>query len=170
MPPGVAVDELWARAKATFGAAAVRNNAFLSWRYMPGAGKTYEVVSVFDDRAGGRLAALAFVRRQRTDADPRLRGIKVATLADILFPATDLDAGVAAIAGAERVARRMGADALLTTASHSAVHHALARRAAVRVPGNVHLMIRDPKKANGIDTTLESWWMTRGDASSDEAF
>jgi hypothetical protein len=91
-------------------------------------------------------------------------------MSDILFPADNLAAGVAAIAGAERVARRMGADAFVSSAAHPSIIEALRRRAAVRLPGNVHLMIRDRTRSLGLPTNVESWWATRGDASSDEVF
>jgi hypothetical protein len=110
------------------------------------------------------------VRRWTETPDPRLHGIKVATLADILFRADEPAAGLAALAGAERLARRMGADALLCSAAHPVLTSVLRHRAYLRLPANVHLMIRDPKRTAGLPLRVEEWWLTRGDANSDDAF
>lgn len=170
LPSISALDELWVSARSTLAAAAVRDGAFLKWRYEPGPGSPYEAVVVRDKKSTNRLIAVAVVRRPGTSGDSRLRGINVATLSDILFPTTDLNAGLAAVAGAERTARRMGADALLCTASHPVMDVVLKRRAFVRIPGNLHVLIRDPAKALHLPTRIEEWWSTRGDGNSDEVF
>ncbi|MGH7625893.1 MAG: hypothetical protein ACREOJ_11350, partial [Gemmatimonadaceae bacterium] len=170
LPAADALDGLWLRSRATLRSAAVRNGAFLNWRYAPAAGSTYEAVAVRERGAGKRLVAIALVRRPNEVTDPRLKGIKVATLSDILFPTDQPAAGVAAISGAERIARRMGADALVCAASHPVLGAALRQRAAFRIPGNVHLMIRNIDGTPLLPTDRESWWATRGDASSDEVF
>jgi hypothetical protein len=94
----------------------------------------------------------------------------MATISDALFAPDATRAGLAALAGAERVARDMDADALLCSTTHPAITGLLARRAYVRLPGNVHLMIRDPKGAAGLSTNAGAWWVMRGDAGSDEVF
>jgi hypothetical protein len=170
LPSKAELDALWAEARTTFAAGAVRDGRFLSWRYAPAPGGTYEAAVVRDRGNVSRVAAVSVVRRPNESSDPRLRGIKVASLSDILFRADEPAAGLAAIAGAERIARRMGADALLCTASHPAIERVLKRRAYLRLPGNVHLMIRDPKGAAELPMDATSWGATRGDASSDEVF
>ena len=167
LPARDAMDQLWAGTRTTVAAAAVRDCKMLSWRYAPAAGGAYESVNVY---RGGTLRAVAIVRRPKGESDPRLRGIKMATVSDVLFANDELDAGVAAFAGAERVARRMGADAILCSATHPAIVSVMKRRAYVRLPGNVHLMLRDPKGAARLSTDAHAWWITRGDAGSDEVF
>jgi hypothetical protein len=170
LPADAELDVLWNDARSSFVSGAVRDGAFLPWRYSPRPAATYEAATVREGTPPNRVVAVAIVRRPAESPDPRLRGIKVASLSDILFRADAIKAGLAAVAGAERIARRMGADALLCTASHPAIQEVLRRRSFLRLPGNVHLMIRDPKSAAGLALDAESWWVTRGDASSDEVF
>lgn len=168
LPPAHEVDALWTQARSAIAAAAVRDWAMLQWRYGPSTGGPYECVTVRDSQ--GVLAALSIVRRPRGESDPRLRGIRMATISDVLFAPGSAQAGLAAFAGAERVARDMDADAMLCSAMHPAITGLLAGRAYVRLPGNVHLMIRDPKGAGGLSTQIDAWWVMRGDAGSDEVF
>ncbi len=170
MPSRSELDDLWARSRPMILAGAVRDGSFLSWRYKARTGGLYEVASVRERAGNGRLAAIAVVRRWTDNPDPRLRGIKVATLADILFPADKPAAGLAALAAAERLARLMDADALLCSTAHSRLASVLRRRAYLRLPGNVHLMFRDPAGTTGFPPKIEEWWLMRGDANSDEAF
>ena len=170
LPPRTDLDDLWARSRPTILAGAVRDGSFLSWRYKARAGALYEAVAIRERSGNRNLVALALVRRWTDTPDPRLHGIRVATLADILFRADEPAAGLAALAGAERVARRMGADALLCSAAHPVLTSVLRRRAYLRLPANVHLMLRDPKRTAGLPLKVEEWWLTRGDANSDDAF
>jgi GNAT superfamily N-acetyltransferase len=170
LPPMTDLDDLWARSRPTIPAGAVRDGPFLTWRYNARAGALYEAVAIRERAGSRRLVAVAVVRRATDNPDPRLHGIKVATLADIIFRADEPGAGLAALAGAEGVARRMGADALLCSAAHPVLTSVLRRRAYLRLPANVHLMLRDPKRTAGLPLRVEEWWLTRGDANSDDAF
>jgi hypothetical protein len=162
------LDALWEQSRTTFVSAAVRDGIWLPWRYAPATGATYEAATI--RHRDGTVRAVCIVRKPREVSDPRLRGIRVATLSDLLFPATDADAGHAAIVAAEALAHRMNADALACSASHEAITSLLARRTWVRLSGNVHLMIRDPKNATALAPDAGQWWVLRGDASSDEVF
>jgi hypothetical protein len=170
LPSKGALDDLWARARQDILAGAVRDGKFLSWRYAPRAGGIYEAVAIYDRTSAKKLVAIAVVRRWSATPDQRLRGVKLATLADILFRADEPAAALAALVGAEKLARRMGADAIICSTAHPAITSALRRRAYLRLPGNVHLMVRDPAKALGLPNAIDAWWLMRGDASSDEAF
>lgn len=170
LPSRRLLDDLWTRARPTIIAGAVRDGSFLSWRYHTRPGDPYEAVAVHETTGTKRLVAIALVRRWGETSDRRLRGIRVAILADILFRADELEAGVAALAGAERIARRMGADAILCSTAHPAITSALRRQAYLRLPGNVHLMFRDPSRTVGLPLEVDAWWLMRGDASSDDAF
>lgn len=170
LPSRDSIDDLWSRARPTIPAGAVRDGSFLSWRYDPRAQSMYEAVAVFEPGINGRLVALAIVRRPSEQTDPRLRGIKVATLADILYRPDDQNAALAALTGAEHVALRMGADAILCSAAHPAITSVLRRRAYARLPGNVHLMISDARRTLELPMNVDSWWVTRGDAHSDGTF
>jgi hypothetical protein len=148
----------------------VRNGTVLQWRYAPARGETYEAAFVRDTQNPARVRAIAIVRKPTDTTDPRLKGIKVASLSDLLFRADDPRAGLAAVAAGERLARRMGADALLCTTSHPTIEAALKRRAYIKLPGNVHFMVRDPGNKTVLPMEASQWWMTRGDAFSDEVF
>jgi hypothetical protein len=166
LPTRAAIDDLWARARSSITCGAVRDGGMLTWRYEARRGGWYEAVQV--PGSGGTLRALAVVRRPSDTGDARLRGVRVAHLSDLLFDPSDTDGGLAAIAGAERTARAMGADALLCSTNHPAITALLHRRAFVRAGGNVHLLVRDPKRTGGLATALGEWWIMRGDAQSDE--
>ncbi|HEX9608048.1 MAG TPA: GNAT family N-acetyltransferase [Gemmatimonadaceae bacterium] len=170
LPSRSALDDLWARARPNILASAVRDGSFLSWRYQARAGSKYEAVAVYERASKKSLVAIAVVRSCSDASDQRLRGIRVATVADILFRVDEPAAGLAALAGAESVAHRMGADAILCSAAHPAITSALRRRAYLRLPGNVHLMLRDPAGAMGLPLAVDQWWLMRGDAKADDAF
>ena len=170
LPSPQAIDELWSRARSTISVCAARDGNALHLRYKTESRGTYEAVSVREAKPPHRLQAVALVRRPNESTDPRLRGIQVATLSDLLFCADDPSAGTAVIAAAEELARSMNADALLCTAGHRAITAVIQRRTSLRLPGNVHLMLRDPERSAGLPVDMSSWWVTRGDANSDETF
>jgi GNAT superfamily N-acetyltransferase len=153
-------DQLWATMRQEIDAGAVRDGAYLRWRYQ---GPDYELVTV---RRGGRLVAIAAVKRPREEPDSRLRGIRVATLSDLVYDPNDQAAGLGGLVAAERAARAMGAHALLGGATAEAVHRLMARRAYLPVPANLHFVLRGPADS-GLPTTLDRWWVTRGDGESD---
>lgn len=161
-----AADALWRRVRTALPAAPCRDGPMLSWRY-GGPGGPYRVVSV---RAGRELVGIAVVRVPREDSDPRLSGLRVATLSDLLYAPGDHGAGLAAVAGAEAAARTLDADALLCSGSHRALRAILRRRAFLGVGATVHFMIREPDPALAGPADLGEWWLTRGDSSADEVF
>jgi hypothetical protein len=121
-------------------------------------------------RAGAPCGALV-LRRPSEDGDPRLRGVRVATLADLLFRPSDPAAGLAVLGAAERLAREQGADAILCSAPHATLGRLLRRQGYLPLPGNVHFFVRDVTgEPPALAARLEEWWLTRGDGESDEAF
>jgi GNAT superfamily N-acetyltransferase len=157
------VDRLWARMQTRISAGAVRNGAYVRWRYAQASAEQYEIVTA---RRSGELAAVAALKRPRAEADPRLRGIKVATLSDLIYDPADESAGLAALIGAEREAKKMGAHALLAGATGPAILGLLRRRGYVSIPGNVHFLVRSPTP-EAPPLPLADWWVTRGDGESD---
>jgi hypothetical protein len=91
-------------------------------------------------------------------------------LSDLLYPPQRVDAATAVFQGAEAVARLFHADGLLCSASHRAVTSMLPRLGYIRVPANLHFMIGRKTELQGFPMELPSWWITRGDANSDEVF
>jgi GNAT superfamily N-acetyltransferase len=167
VPEPAEMDALWLRTRGALSGSLVRDSRYLSWRYPPHESEAYKFVAI---REGRELSALAVVRRPRAEGDPRLHGIAVATVSEWIFPLDRPRSGLAALAGAEQVARSFGADALLCSASHPAALSLLPRRGYWKAPGNVHLIVRDSVKPFPLPRGLSGWWITRGDSNADEVF
>jgi len=149
----------WASTRGRMAAGAIRSGR----RALRRGGDNYVLLEI-----GSPVRGWAQVRRPRDEGDPRLGGIRVATLSDLWFDPADTGAGVALVRAAEQAARDMAADALLCTASHSRLRDALRRRSFLPIGGNVHFMLRPPE---GIDVpSLDRWWLTRADGGADDAF
>lgn len=164
LPGEAALDKLWAHAQQAKSHAATRSGVYLHWRYGRGARGHYCFASAWrgDDLVG--LAVLA--HPQRRD-DSRIAGLGIGSIVDLM-----LDPGCpAALAGVLRVARHWARtanyDALLLTASHAALRSPLLRAGYLQMPGNIHLLLRDPGGKYGFTTDLNAWMVTRGDAWGD---
>ena len=159
------LDHLWHRARSGIAASPVRDGFYFRSRF--GTNPRYAFVSVRD---GGRLAGMAVVLRPKETSDPRLRGIRVATLSDILFPPDRAVVGLAVLGGVESAARAAGSDVILCSTSHRGLARLLRRQAYVRLPGNLRFFLRDATDAPRWSSELSSWWLVRGDGESDEQF
>jgi hypothetical protein len=171
IPDAKELDQLWQSARSAVRAAAVRDGVEFDLRYGASAGAQsahYRFASVRDH---GRLIGCASVREPRVESDPRLAGISVATLSDAWFDLRDRDAGLATLGAAERTARTMGADALLCSTSHPGLAQSLRRQGYLSVGANIHFLFRDTTDTQASwPAELESWWVSRGDARSDDVF
>ena len=171
LPPGGELDALWADHRASLRAGAVRDANEMAFRYGALAGQEagrYRVASV---RRSGRLAGIAVVREPRHEGDPRLKGIALASLSDLWFDPADSEAGLATLGAAEATARGLGADALLCSSGHSGLVGLLRRQGYLATGGNMHLLFRDvTEAASSWPLALDQWWISRGDARSDEVF
>jgi len=159
------VDALWGVARRGIRAAPARSGAYLTRRY--GGADEYVFVHV---RAGRTLVGLGVVKRPRDIGDPRLRGIRVATLSDLVFDPASARTGLAILRGAERAARGLGAAALLCGASATAVPPLLSRRAYLNLPANLHVLARSKDLEEPLPRALSEWWTTRGDSEGDGTF
>jgi hypothetical protein len=155
---------LWQRARRRISAAPSRDAGDLLARY-DGRGE-YRLIGV---RERGGLAALGILRAPRASADPRLNGIRMAALADVVCPVDRPGLLLALLSTAETTARGLDADALLFSASHRSTRAALRRRAYLPMGGGVHVMVRNPA-GTPLPAALADWWVTRGDGHADEAF
>lgn len=163
-PDRTELDALWLRVRDGLYAAQVRDAAYLLWRYTRDEAEMYRFVTVRDNES---LVAVGVLRRPNPEGDPRLRGIRIATLADALYPVDQPKIGLALLAAAERGARELGADAILSSASAERFRALTRRRGYLRAPGNVHFFTRDSGNACGMPGKLGAWWLTRGDGESD---
>jgi GNAT superfamily N-acetyltransferase len=164
---GAKADSLWQDCRDRLGCVAGRDSAYLRWRYDASTTGPYRSIGVTHD---GALRGLAVIRAPRGNGDPRLRGIRVATLSDLVYDPAHVDVGLALVAEAERVAHRLGADALMASTGHRAHGPLLRRRAFLRFGGNLHLLVRDGTGALPGPTTLADWWVLRGDMNADMVF
>lgn len=173
LPNREELDELWRGARGAMAASPVRDGPYLRWRYGAnggGAGAVANRYSFITARDGTRLVGVAVLLRPKAMSDPRLRGVRVATISDIVFAPERADVGLAVLAGVERAARSAGADAVLCTTSHRALVRLLSRRAYVPLPGNMHFFLRDVTGPARWPRDLASWWLARGDSEADEVF
>ncbi|HWN80777.1 MAG TPA: hypothetical protein VNM87_01655, partial [Candidatus Udaeobacter sp.] len=143
------------------------DGAYLEHRYGGRRARDYHVIPL---RVAGELRGLAVLKRPSGAGDPRLRGIRVAVLSELLFPVSEAGIGCALLAAAERGARAIAADALLVSATHAAVRPLLRRRAYLPLPRNVHCLVRMPAGGPPLPRELDRFWLTRGDSEADEAF
>jgi GNAT superfamily N-acetyltransferase len=164
LPESSQLDRLWEMARRNIAVAPVRDGRYFPWRY--GKFQGYRAVMVHEK---DELVGIALVRAPRDGGDPRLHGIRVALLAELLFPPERPDVAAAALQGAQGVARALEAEALLSSASHSAVRTALARQGYLPIPGNLRFFFADSGHY-GLPRDLANWWLTRGDNNADQLF
>ncbi len=167
-PSAGEIDALWQAASAGFPSGVVRDSRYLLHRYPAGGESPYCWVGV---RQRGVLAGLAILRRPRPDGDARLKGILVATVADLLYAPGAPAIGLALLGALEALARGLNADALLATCPTPALQRLLKQQCYLPVAGNVHLLLRDvTAEKPRFGSALADWWLTRGDGSADEVF
>ena len=162
------LDALWNEVRPAFPSAVVRDSEYLIRRYGPQSDAAYVWLAV---RIRGVLSGLAVLRPPRSEGDPRLRGIRVAALADCVYAPGNSRAGLALLGAVEHEARMLGADAILATTPARALISLLRRQWYFPVGGNVHFLLRDvQEKTSALGPSLGDWWLTRGDGSADEIF
>lgn len=163
------LDALWRAASTEFPAATVRDGSAFVTRYGDGASNAaYRIVTV---HRHGALVACAVIRRPREVGDPRLAGVRVASLSDLLVRPTDRAAVLAVLDAAENSARALGADAVWCSASAQGLAPVLARRGYVAVPSNIRFFLKAPAAdADAWHLPVQEWWLTRGDSEADLNF
>ena len=165
-PPESAVDGLWERLRPHLNFAPSRSGAYITWRYAGENSSRYEYISLY---SGTRLRALAVVRVAERADDPRLAGLRLGLIVDLVLDPTDRPAAVAALLAARSWGRRKGCDAILLTLSHGGVGRLAIKVGYARIPGNVHCLLRARDGAlSGPEEGLERSWLTRGDAWGDD--
>jgi GNAT superfamily N-acetyltransferase len=162
------VAALWRRCSALLGSAVVRNPDYLVPRYPTEPNGHYRWVGV---RRGKSLAGLAVVRTPRDASDARLRGIRVATLSDLLLDPADVPSGLALLGAVERTARKLDADAIVASSSSVSAVRLLRRQWYLPLGGSIHLLFRPSGESRTeFGPSVRDWWLHRGDGGSDDAF
>jgi hypothetical protein len=164
-PPPAEIDAIWDRLRPQLSLAPSRSGAYIHWRYTGGRPGRYEFIEV---RRGGVLAALLVVRKPERLDDPRLAGLRLGLVVDLVLDPTDRPASTAAILAARQWGRQGGCDALLLTLSHLGVGRLVKPLGFVKIPGNVHFMLRAPAGALSAPPDTGRSWLTRGDAWGDD--
>lgn len=163
LPTEADLDSLWARAQAALGCCATRSGAYLHWRYERGEAR-YRFASCWRE---AELVGLAVVQHPERLDDPRLAGLVVGSVVDLVLDPAYPAALPCVLGAARRWAKHLNYDALLLTMSNFALRGPARRAGYVPMPGNVHLMLRDPGGKHGLSPNLDDWMVTRGDAWSD---
>jgi GNAT superfamily N-acetyltransferase len=165
-PPAAAeVDPLWLRLRAQLNLAPSRGGSYLEWRYDREHPGRYQFIEV---RRQGRLTSLVVARLPERVDDPRLAGLRVGLIVDLLVDPADTTAVTAALLAARQWGAKAGCDAILLTISHLGVGRLVKRLGFVRIPGNIHCMLRVPAGALDAPASMEHSWLMRGDAWSDD--
>ena len=167
-PSSDEIDLTWEHARSGIHAGPVRNGEYLLRRYANERdGARYQFVAA---RTRGALSGLAVVRSPGGTADPRLAGIRVATISDIVFPPDAPVVGLALLGAVERAAATCDADALLCTSYDPRLVSLLRRQLYLRASAHVHFFLRDRPGRSKWPPSLDAWWLARGDGHSDEVF
>jgi hypothetical protein len=165
-PEAAAVDALWHDVRRALRAAPARGGRQLLWRYGRGSGERYAFLAA-RERGSTALAGLAVLKLPTDGADPRLEGLRVATLSDVVVHPSRRDVALALVCGAASEARRAGGDAVLAAASHQALRRALARAGFAKVGARLHCYVRPGRDGPELPARADEWWLTRGDGGAD---
>jgi hypothetical protein len=162
------LDELWEQVASELRCTPVRDAAYFRRLYGGSAGGSYRILSMERDGSPVAWASIRLPRNGEGADDPRLRGIRIATLSEVVVPVSRADDALALLREAESVARDEGADALLCSASDPRLRHWLSSSAFVRVGGNLHFVARGPRDGPPLPVSLDEWWLTRADGGADD--
>ena len=164
LPSESDLDSLWDRARGAGSCCASRSGAYLRWRYQRGANDRYWFALCWRQ---AELVGLAVLQHPERLDDPRLAGLLIGSVVDLVLD-PGCPNGLSSVLGAARHwARSLHYDALLLTMSHLALRGPILKSGYVPMPGNIHLMLRDPGGKHGLSPNLDAWMVTRGDAWSD---
>jgi hypothetical protein len=164
LPGEAALDKLWARAQCAKSHSATRAGAYQRWRYGRNAQGHYCFASAWH---GEDLVGLAVLAHPQRPDDSRIAGLGIGSVVDLVLDPHCPAALPGVLGVARRWARSANYDALLLTASHGALRGPLLRAGYLQLPGNIHLLLRDPGGEYGLSTDLGAWMVTRGDAWGD---
>jgi hypothetical protein len=164
LPSEADLDSLWKRACGAATCCASRSGAYLRWRYERGENSRYWFASCWRH---AELVGLAVLQQPERLEDPRLAGLVIGSVVDLILDPRCPGALPGVLGAARRWARFLKYDALLLTMSHIALRAPLLMAGYVPMSGNIHLMLRDPGGKHELSPNLDVWMVTRGDAWSD---
>jgi hypothetical protein len=164
LPSEKDLDSLWDRARGAGSCCPSRSGAYLRWRYQGGPNDRYSFVSCWRQ---AELVGLAILQHPERLDDPRLAGLLIGSVVDLVLDPRCPGALPSLLGAARHWAKSLHYDALLLTVSHLALRGPILRGGYIPMTGNIHLMLRDPGGKHGLSPNLDAWMVTRGDAWSD---
>lgn len=161
-----ALDALWLELRGSLGGHPVRDYESWSHQYLGEREAPYHFVCLWRN---GSLKGVSVLKTPRAKGDPRLAGLRMASISDLLVRPDDPDLG-ALLAATERHAAALGAGSVILSVSNRRVVEQARRRGYLERSGNIHFFLRATNQAVTWPTTLGEWWLTRGDGESDATF
>jgi hypothetical protein len=166
-PDAAEIDALWSRMRTSLRCSMVRDSRYLPWRYDIHGTAKYGLAVV---RQAGELAALAVLRRPSANGDPRLNGIRLAVISDIVCDLSRPELLHAVLQGCDRLGAHFEADAILCSTSSTALRTVMSRAGYLPAPGNLYFLWREAGGDGRLSNQLSDWWLARGDMNADEVF
>jgi len=166
-PDAAELNALWAQMRGSVLCGVVRDSRYLPWRYDISPSGKYSIAAA---RQRGKLVGLAVVRRPGEESDPRLNGIRVAVISEVLCVHFRPELLCAVLRSADILGAQSNADAILCSTSSDALRSAMRRAGFLRVPENLYFLWRASDAARRLSPELTNWWLTRGDMNADEVF
>jgi hypothetical protein len=163
LPSDADLDSLWERARGLASCCAMRSSAYLRWRYERDDIELHWFATCW---CGNELVGLAVMQHPERIDDPRLAGLLIGSVVDLLLDPSCPGALPSLLGAVRRWGKSLNYDALLLTMSHLALRAPLLRAGYMPMPGNIHLMLRDPGGRHELSPNLDAWMVTRGDAWS----
>lgn len=160
------LDTLWQQVQGEVPAMPARDGRTWSQRYFADGATMYRRVTL---RRQGRLVGMALVKVPRVKGDPRLAGLRMASISDLLISPCDPGVG-ALLQAAEDAAAHMGAGSVILSVTDRRLVAAARQRGYLQRPGNIHFFLRDTNRDSAWPEPLGDWWLTRGDGESDATF
>lgn len=159
-------DALWERSAAKIAASVVRDGKRLRWRFAAAADR-YILIQA---RQAGALVGWIVLKRPSAEGDPRLGGLRVSAVVDLMFPPDRPEVASTLLGAAEAHLRQDRlAEAMIASTPHAPTRRLLARLGYVEIGGNLHLIVH-PSVLSDPAPTFDAWWHARGDGDADQSF
>lgn len=159
-------DALWARCAGQIAASVVRDGKRLRWRFAVVA----ERYIMIEGREAGALVGWVVLKRPSAEGDPRLGGLRVSPVVDLMFPPDRPEVAATLLTAAERHLRKDRlAEAMIASTPHGPTRRLLARLGYLEIGGNLHLIVH-PSLTPDPAPSFDAWWHARGDGDADQSF
>lgn len=155
--------ELAQRVKSRFGVWVLRDEPYLTARYVPRM-PAYRLLAC---RRQGRLLGWGIVKIRQFVDDERMGDIRMGTLVDCVFDPDEPAVLDALLDAAVAVGRREGVDVLFCSASLRMLGRRLRQHGFVAIPGTLNAAFHDRTGRLADNPPLESWHLMRGDSDAD---